>query len=320
MARLRPVCRLVVGRFEAVKAVFSIHFGIYLVTCLIIGCGYLGFRVATLWQQQGQSVIALTRKPERSAWLAEHGITGIVGDVTQPETLSQLPKADIVLVAVGMDRSMYSDVEMVYVGGLKSVLAKLPSRPKHLVYVSSTGVYGDFGGQWVDEESTTDPLRPGGEACLKAEQLIHESEFGGQATVLRFAGIYGPDRVPTKQRIESGDWKKLSSAGFLNLIHVDDGARIVDQVSKTQPAGETYLVSDGNPVLRRDYYSYIAECLGVDQIPWSETEVDPKSARSGSNKRISNKKLNDQFDIELQYPDYRSGLEQAMDVEKEGQE
>ncbi len=281
-------------------------------TCLIIGCGYLGFRVAKLWQRQGHSVVAMTRKPERLTRFAEQGITGIIGDVTQPQTLDGLPEADIVLVAVGMDRSMYSDVEMVYVGGLKNVLDKLPGRPKHLIYVSSTGVYGDFGGEWVDETSTTDPLRPGGKACLKAEQLIRDSQLAGRSTLLRFAGIYGPDRVPTKERIMSGDWKKLSSAGFLNLIHVDDGAKIVDQIARTEPAGETYLVSDGNPVLRRDYYSYIAECLGAEQIPWSETAVDSKAARSGSNKRISNKKLVERFQIELDFPDYRAGLQQAM--------
>ena len=270
----------------------------------------MGFRVAKRWQQQGHTVIAMTRKSERLAWFSDQGITGIVGDVTQPQTLN-LPEADIVLIAVGMDRSMYSDVEAVYVGGLRNVLDNLP-QPKHLIYVSSTGVYGDFDGQWVDESSTTQPLRPGGKACLKAEQLIRESDLANRSTLLRFAGIYGADRVPTKERIKAGEWKKLSSAGFLNLIHVDDGAKIIDRIAQTEPAGETYLVSDGNPVLRRDYYSYIAECLGAEKIPRSETAVDPKVGRSGSSKRISNKKLVEQFQVEFDYPDYRAGLKQAM--------
>ena len=111
--------------------------------------------------------------------------------------------------------------------------------------------------------------------------------------------------------------KSSRPLAFLNLIHVDDGARIVDQVSKTQPAGETYLVSDGNPVQRRDYYSYIAECLGLEQIPWSETDVDPKAARSGSNKRISNKKLVERFDVQFDFPDFRAGLKHAMAVEED---
>ena len=144
----------------------------------------------------------MTRKSERLAWFSDQGITGIVGDVTQPQTLN-LPEADIVLIAVGMDRSMYSDVEAVYVGGLRNVLDNLP-QPKHLIYVSSTGVYGDFDGQWVDESSTTQPLRFGGKACLKAEQLIRESDLANRSTLLRFAGIYGADRVPTKERIKAG--------------------------------------------------------------------------------------------------------------------
>ena len=106
--------------------------------CLIIGCGYLGLRVAEIWTQQGHCVTALTRKPERAAEFNQQGMTGIVGDVTQPETLNDFPAADVVLVAVGMDRSMYSDIEMVYVDGLQNVLTKLPNRPKHLIYVSST--------------------------------------------------------------------------------------------------------------------------------------------------------------------------------------
>ena len=129
----------------------------------------------------------------------------------------------------------------------------------------------------MNEESKTLPLRPGGEACLKAEQLIFDSEL---AVKLRCCGL--PVFMALIGCRQSNGWrreigKKLSSAGFLNLIHVDDGAKIVDQVAKAQPAGETYLVGDGNPVLRRDYYSYIAECLGLKQIPWSETDVDPKA-------------------------------------------
>ena len=76
-------------------------------------------------------------------------------------------------------------------------------------------------------------------------------------------------------------------------------------------------MSDGNPVQRRDYYSYIAECLGLEQIPWSETDVDPKAARSGSNKRISNKKLVERFDIQFDFPNYQAGLKHAMAVDRE---
>lgn len=280
---------------------------------LIVGCGYLGQRVGRIWLQQGETVYAMTRTAEQAAVLAKVGFHPIVGDITQPETLVGLPEVDTVLMAVGMDRSMYSDIEMVYVDGLKNLLDSVTWTPRHFVYVSSTGVYGDFGGAWVDEKSPTLPLRPGGKACLKAEQLLRESRLADRVSILRFAGIYGDGRVPTRQTIESGKWSKLATAGYLNLIHVDDGAAIVDRVAGKTPLGETYIVSDGSPVLRREYYQRMAELLQVDQIEWAETVADPKSARSGSSKRVSNQKLLDWLgEFEFTYPDYRLGLKQAV--------
>jgi hypothetical protein len=81
----------------------------------------------------------------------------------------------------------------------------------------------------------------------------------------------------------------------------------------TTELGETYIVSDGSPVLRREYYQRMAELLQVDQIEWAETVADPKSARSGSSKRVSNQKLLDWLgEFEFTYPDYRLGLKQAV--------
>lgn len=280
---------------------------------LIVGCGYLGRRVGEIWLEQSGPVHAVTRKQVRAGGLAEEGFQPIVADITKPETLVGLPQVDTLLVAVGMDRSVYSDIEMVYVDGLKNLLDSLSFAPRHLIYVSSTGVYGDFGGAWVDEGSPTQPLRPGGKACLKAERLLLESQFADRVTILRFAGIYGSGRVPTKQTIESGKWNRLTTAGYLNLIHAQDGAAIIDRVAAKTPGGETFLVSDGSPVLRRDYYQFMAELLNVGKIKWDETIADPNSTRGGSSKRVANKKLIEWLgDFEFQYPDYRSGLEQAV--------
>lgn len=280
---------------------------------LIVGCGYLGQRVGQIWLKQKETVHAMTRTAQQAEVLAKAGYQPIVGDITRPETLVGLPEVDTLVMAVGMDRSMYSDIEMVYVDGLKNLLASMKFDPRHFVYVSSTGVYGDFGGDWVDEKSQAQPLRPGGKACLKAEQLLRESRLADRVSILRFAGIYGDGRVPTRQTIEAGKWSKLATAGYLNLIHVDDGAAIVDRVAAKSPLGETYIVSDGSPVLRRDYYQHMAELLQVDQIEWDETIADPKSARSGSSKRVSNRKLLDWLgEFEFRYPDYRLGLKQAV--------
>ena len=279
---------------------------------LIIGCGYLGRRVAERWTQAGDEVHAMTRSAERGAEFAASGWQPVIGDVTAPETLADLPAVDTLLFAVGMDRSRYTDIRDVYVRGLERSLAALPDSVRHVVYISSTGVYGDFGGDWVDENSPTDPKREGGRACLEAEKLLLSSPFAARSTVLRLAGIYGPDRVPTRQQVQEKQRNKLSPQGYLNLIHVHDAAKIVQQVAESNPAGENFLVSDGQPPLRRDYYDFIAERFSVGPIPWDPNAEAPAESRASSSKRISNAKLMERFSIELKYPSYREGLRQAF--------
>ncbi|MEL7497321.1 MAG: SDR family oxidoreductase [Planctomycetota bacterium] len=286
---------------------------------LILGCGYLGYRVAKIWQKRGEQVFAVTRSDERRESFARSGLQPILADVTDADSLSplrDLNDVQTVLVAIGMDRSRYDRVRDVYVEGLKNVLQQFSSdaRPRHLIYVSSTGVYGDFGGEWVDESSKTEPVREGGQACLEAEHLLKQSVLSDRTTILRFAGIYGPGRVPTRSTIESGSWSKLSADGFLNLIHVDDGARLIEQLADehAEAAGELYCVSDGHPVIRKDYYDQIAQELGLDSIPWTKVSVDQTKARSGSNKRVSNLKLTRQFDFSFEFEDYRAGVRHSI--------
>lgn len=284
---------------------------------LIFGCGYLGLRVAKRWIESGDSVFAITRNPERAPELERLGLRPIVADITNSNSLSELPIVDTVLFAVGMDRSKYSDIRLVYVEGLKHAIdalsKSLSDETGQFIYVSSTGVYGDFGGDWVDENSATQPEREGGQACLEAENVIRASRFQSRSTILRFAGIYGEGRVPTGKLIQARQWEKLSSAGYLNLIHVDDGAAIVETVASANPAGETFLVSDGNPALRRDYYEFIANHFEVDPIPWEQIDNNSNGSRPGSNKRVGNKKLLEHFSITLQFPNYRAGLAQALE-------
>lgn len=293
---------------------------------LIFGCGYLGQRVAERWVKAGDNVSAFTRSPARAKSLQKLGIQPIVGDITQPHTLANLPPADTILFAVGMDRSKYSDIRQVYVEGMNSVLTRLGTEAtadsiRRFMYVSSTGVYGDFGGEWIDETSPTNPSREGGKACVEAEGLIASSPFAEYGTILRFAGIYGPDRVPTRKLIETQDWNKLSPNGYLNLIHVEDGADIIVQISNSNAETaapiaarqcETFNVSDGAPPLRRDYYDFVAEKIGRPRHLWDPSQPAPPDSRGSANKRVSNQKLTQRFPFEFNYPDFKSGLEQAM--------
>ncbi len=278
---------------------------------LIFGCGYLGFPVAERWLAAGDEVFAVTRRKERADAFEAAGLQPLIADITDPDSIPPLPVADTVLFAVGMDRTRYSDIRDVYVEGLRNTVARLPVETGHFIYISSTGVYGDVDGDWVDENSKTVPDRAGGIACLEAESFLRNNSFAGRATILRFAGIYGPGRIPMLASIEKREWEKLSGDGFVNLIHVADGARIIEAVSANRPMKETILVSDGNPVWRTHFYQKIAELSESGTIDWPRSR--DTASRGRGDKRISNAKLLqllkswNQSDL-FRFPDYESGL------------
>ena len=137
---------------------------------LIFGCGYLGGRVAERWLAAGDVVAAVTRSAARAAEFHQRGLQPLIADVTRPESLGQLPTAETVLWAVGFDPHGGKSRWQVYVDGLRAVLDALPEETGRLVFISSTGVYGDSGGDWVDEDSPCRPTREAGQTLLAAEQ------------------------------------------------------------------------------------------------------------------------------------------------------
>src|SRR5262249_30275123 len=138
---------------------------------LVLGCGYLGSRVARLWSEQGHRVFASTRRPESAAELAQDGLEPVVCDVTDPASLRDLPPADTVVHCVGLDRSAGHSMRAVYVDGLAHVVATVRAW-QHLsptfrfLHVSSTSVYGQTLGEEVDESSPTEPLDESGRIVL----------------------------------------------------------------------------------------------------------------------------------------------------------
>ena len=161
--------------------------------------------------------------------------------------------------------------------------------------------------------AVTRPNRAGGQACLEAEALLRNSPFADRTTILRFAGIYGVDRIPFRTDIAQRDWSRLSGDGFLNLIHVEDGARIIQRVAEKKLLGDLFLVSDGQPVFRRDFYDSVAKLLGTGPIPWLKLDTaagDP--ARSRGDKRINNLKLRQRVGGDFLFPDYLAGLRAAL--------
>ncbi|HUG69781.1 MAG TPA: SDR family oxidoreductase [Pirellulaceae bacterium] len=280
---------------------------------LILGCGYLGRRVAQAWLADGQEVLALTRSSQRASELEAGGIQPIVGDVTSSFHLSDCGDIDTVLFAVGFDRTAGKGIRDVYVEGLRRTLDQLPMPPRRFIYISSTGVFAQNDGQWVDENSACEPVREGGRACLAAEALLRRHPIHQRAIILRLAGIYGPDRLPKLQDVLSGKPIPASANGYLNLIHVDDAAGIVLAAEQQAVAPELLLVSDGHPVLRGDFYRALARLTNSPEPRFADPHVESSSRQRGStDKRINSSKLRERLQFAYRYPSYVEGIAEIV--------
>lgn len=282
---------------------------------LIIGCGYVGRRAARVWLKQGRTVSALTRSTENAAKLATLGITPIIGDVMRPESLTDLPTADLVLYAVGFDRAAGNSQRDVYVTGLNNVLSAVLNRVDRLIYLSSTSVYGQTAGEVVDESSPCRPIRENGQICLDAERLI-ESRLGKSSTaafqILRLAGIYGPNRLLARvAALRNGEAVRGNPDGFLNLIHVEDIIRTISACETRGVAGRTYLVSDNRPVTRREYYETLARLIGA-ATPQFGGGGSERHGGDSLNKRCNNRRLREELAVDLAYPTIETGLPAAL--------
>lgn len=281
---------------------------------LIFGCGYLGYRVAKRWLAAGDRVSVVTRNQNRLKQFEGESFNAVLADVTDEASLSFLPDAafaevDTLLFAVGYDRKAEPSINSVYAEGFQRVLDRLSYQTRRVIYISTTGVYGPAEGAWVDESTPPAPHRDGGIASLSAEESLWASPFAERGVVLRLAGIYGPGRLPYLKQLETGKPIAAPQEGHLNLIHVDDAAKVTVIATDHPSASGIYCVSDGNPPIRKNYYEEIAQLIGANSPSFVKPQSgSPRAARAAADKRISNQRLLEELEVELSYPSYREGL------------
>lgn len=264
----------------------------------------------------------LTRSAEKARRLGDEGISAAVADIGDireldmqllPDTLSP-PSIETVLFSVGYDRQSARPIQEVYAGGLANLLNSslfnsAAAQTCRWIYISSTGVYGSAGGEFVDEETPPQPAREGGKASLAAEQVLRGHPHGSRGIILRLAGIYGPGRIPRRDDLLAGRPIDAPAEGWLNLIHVDDAARIVLLAEQQASVPNLYCVSDGSPVQRGDYYRELARLLGAPEPKFGPPNPNsPAALRAGSDKRIRPDKLFRDLGPKFLYPSYREGL------------
>lgn len=284
-------------------------------TGLIAGCGYLGLRVARIWKHDAVATVAITRSSDRAAEFKDLGLQPLQLDLSNPPEQPALPESDVVLWAVGLDRSAGVPRKQIWLDGLQWLIRNLPSAPRRFIYISSTSVYGQVDGEVVDEQTPTCPTTDGGQCCVEAEVLAR-NEFAArfpetQVIVLRMAGIYGPDRL--LRRVEDlrtqtplpGDPDHC-----LNLIHVDDAVRMVNYAATTDEVPRLINVVNSGAVTRRDYYSRLAELVDAPPPVFGTVENSTGRQRGGNKQVTSRHELSSA--AEFQFNDVLAGLENSV--------
>ncbi|MEP7186735.1 MAG: NAD-dependent epimerase/dehydratase family protein [Rhodanobacter sp.] len=265
---------------------------------LLAGCGDVGRRVAQCLQARGDTVWALRRQAPRDG---ADGVHWLQADLTRPESLRDLPAGITQLVYLPTpDRREPFAYRAIFVDGLRNVLDALAGAPlQRALLVSSSAVYGDHAGGWVDEQTPAAPPGFNGEILLEAEQLL--ASAGGSTIVLRLAGLYGPGRTQLLERLLAGNVSvPRSLSHWANRIHVDDAAAVIAHLLRLPDPKPLYLGVDNTPLPLATLYDHLATLLDAPPPP-----DGPPPAGIGS-KRLSNRRLRDSGFVP-QWPDARDG-------------
>lgn len=273
----------------------------------IFGLGYSALRFARIMAGEGAVITGTTRSAEKAAALAAEGFQPLVfnGELT-PQISAALAGATHVVssVAPGED-----DPVLAVCGDALRAAPLL----RWLGYLSTTGVYGSYGGAWVSEDTTPHPRAERSVRRLAAERLWRRLavERGVPLSVFRIAGIYGPGRNPFVALAEGKANRIVKPGLVLNRIHVADIAAALSAAA-VQEADGIFNLSDDEPTPPQDLITFAAELMGVEppaEVPYDAAAMPP-FARSfyEENKRVTNARLKALLGGALQYPDYRAGL------------
>ena len=276
---------------------------------LIVGCGYVGFALGAELARRGHGVHGLRRTAGSRPELAAAGIKPITGDISRP--LEGDPEAyDWVVNCVSSSKGDAADYRTVYLNGMRNLLHWLTAAPpKKLVYTGSTSIYGQTDGSEVDERSPTVPSGETAKILLATEQaLFEESKKAGiPASVLRVAGIYGPERGYWLKQFLNGE-ARIEGTGerILNMVHRRDVAGAIIRTLERGRAGEIYNVVDNEPVTQLEFFRWLAATLRRP-LPLAAEEVNPPRKRAMTNKKVSNEKLRTELGYQFEFPTFREG-------------
>ncbi|PSP81441.1 hypothetical protein BRC81_00310 [Halobacteriales archaeon QS_1_68_20] len=295
---------------------------------VVLGCGYLGNELGRQLGSAGHDVVGVRRSADGLAAVEDAGLDAVRADVTDPTDLAAVPDADWVVYAASAGSGDPAAARAAYVDGLRTAIEQFGGRadpPDRFLYVSSTGVYGDRDGTWVDEETPPAPETERERILATAERVALDAteEAGIDGTVARLGGIYGPDRYRLQRFLEGP-----VVAGHLNAVHREDaGGAIRHLLDGDHARGEVVLVVDDEPVDKQAFADWLAEQCGVPEPPKRTREAvraddslsDASKRRRLADKRCSNAKLRG-LGYDFAYPTVREGYRPAIEAYRESRD
>jgi nucleoside-diphosphate-sugar epimerase len=268
---------------------------------LVAGCGYVGSALAASLAAEGARVTGLRRSPRD----LPPGVTPLAADLTHPGLAAALPEElDLVFYTAAADGGDEAAYRAAYVTGLANLLEALEARaraPRRVLFTSSTSVYGQHDGEWVDESSPTEPAGHRGAIMLEAEARLAASPI--PALALRLGGLYGPGRTRLLDSLREG--RAVLPRGvtrYTNRVHRDDAAGALRHLARLDAPPPLVLGVDDEPAERGEVLRWLADALGAP----APQEVDPGSGPHDRGKRCRNALLRSSG-YEPRYPSFREG-------------
>jgi len=279
---------------------------------LIVGCGDVGHRIALRKQAEGGTVRCLVRSRESAERLSGLGLNTVITDLDTESPVAIAGKdAERIFYLAPPPVTGTTDPRM-----LRFLHALPHDGSQRIVYISTTGVYGDCQGEWVDEQRPPNPQVDRARRRHDAERqlLAWRDENGAEVVILRVAGIYGPGKLPISRIKKQVPMIGEADAPWTNRIHIDDLVSVCEAAMRRGADGEIYNVSDGQPGNMRDYFNRVADHLGLPRPPLISL-ADAQATLSsgmlsylGESRRLDNRKMLRDLGVALRHPDLASGL------------
>jgi len=280
----------------------------------IAGCGYIGGRLARIWQQRGAAVSCTVRSPEKGEALAVEKIQVLAEAFDDPSGITLPDLSGVMLYyLVPPPGGGTTDTRA------RNFVSRLQQngRPAKIVYMSATSVYSETRGGVVTEDSPAEPVSAMGKRRRDAERafLDYGAANDVPVVVLRVSGIYGPGRLPLMQISQGQPLLREEESGPSNRIHADDLAEICVAAAERGAAGEVYNVSDGHPTSMTSYFNACADLLGFPRQPQvtldeARRTMSPLMLSYVTEARIvDNSRMLARLAVTLRYPCMGEGLQ-----------